>query len=140
MTFCVQCRACIENRDHIFFKCPIFQRIWRIIKRWCCQEGLDDELGSLITWAVQTWKWKNLREDCCRLGFGAGTYHAWAQRNSVQHQGTVITEEKILGVIKNQVEYKIESKGVYPSSSINKKICPRWGISDVVFKPKVWSM
>ena len=49
----------------------------------------------------------------------------------------MITEEKILGVIKNQVEYKIESKGVYPSSSINKKICPRWGISDVVFKPKV---
>ena len=48
----------------------------------------------------------------------------------------MITEEKILGVIKNQVEYKIESKGVYPSSSSNKKICPRWGISDVVFKPK----
>ena len=118
---CVLCRACIENRDHIFFKCPISQRIWRIIKRWCCQEGLDDELSNLITWAVQAWKWKNLREDCCRLGFSAGIYHVWAQRNSVKHQGTVITEEQILGVIKNQVEYKIESKGVYPSSSINKR-------------------
>ena len=56
-----------------------------------------------------------------RLGFSAGIYHVWAQRNSVKHQGTVITGEQILGVIKNQVEYKIESKGVYPSPSINKR-------------------
>ena len=28
--------------------------------------------------------------------------------------------------IKNQEKYKIESKGVYPSSSINKKFCARW--------------
>ena len=39
---CVLCRTSIENGDHIFFECPFFQRIWSIIKRWCCQEGLDD--------------------------------------------------------------------------------------------------
>ena len=93
---CVICRgrACTENRDHIFFKCPFSQRSWRIIKKWCCKEGLDDEWGNLITWAVQNWKGKIFREDCCRLGFNAGIYHVfglqemllstralWEQRN-----------------------------------------------------------
>ena len=44
----------------------------------------------------------------------------------------MITEEKILGVIKNQVEYKIESKGVYPSSSINKKKSAPDGVSQML--------
>ena len=57
---CVLCRACTTNRDHIFFKCPYTQRSWRIIKRWFCQEGLDDEWGNLITWAVQNRKEKSL--------------------------------------------------------------------------------
>lgn len=92
---CVLCRACTENRDHIFFKCPFSQRSWRIIKRWCCQEGLDDEWGNLITWAVQNWKGKIFRADCCRLGFIAGIYHVWAERNAVKHQGTLRIEEQI---------------------------------------------
>ena len=29
---CVFCRAKIENRDHLFFKCSAAQRIWRKIK------------------------------------------------------------------------------------------------------------
>ena len=92
---CVLCRACTENRDHIFFKCPFTQRSWRIIKRWFCQEGLDDEWGNLITWEVQNWRGKIFRADCCRLGFIAGMYHVWAQRNAVKHQGTVRTKEQI---------------------------------------------
>ena len=92
---CVLCRACTENRDHIFFKCPFTQRSWRIIKRWFCQEGLDDEWGNLITWAVQNWRGKIFRADCCRLGFIAGINHVWAQRNAVKHRGTVRTKEQI---------------------------------------------
>ena len=50
------------------------------------------------------------------------------------------TEDQTLGVIKNQVKIKIESKGVHPNSSMNKKTCTKWGISNVVFKPKVRSV
>ena len=42
----------------------------------------------------------------------------------------------IAGLIRKQVKARIESKGPYPRSSINTKICIRWGISDVVFKSK----
>ena len=80
---------------------------------------------------------KGLRADCCRLGFKAGIYHVWAQRDFIKHQGTVRTEDQTLGVIKNQVKIKIKSKGVHPNSSMNKKTCTKWGISNVVFKPKV---
>ncbi len=55
---CVLCRANIENRDHLFFKCSFAQRIWKPIKMFCCIENLDDDWHKIISWAELNWKSK----------------------------------------------------------------------------------
>jgi hypothetical protein len=97
---CVLCRASIQYRDHLFFKCSFSQRFWRKIKSLCCQEDLDDEWENLISLGEKHWKGKNLSADCCRLGFSVVIYHIWAQRNAILQQGTARTEEQIVGIIK----------------------------------------
>uniref|UniRef100_A0A2N9HF02 Reverse transcriptase zinc-binding domain-containing protein n=1 Tax=Fagus sylvatica TaxID=28930 RepID=A0A2N9HF02_FAGSY len=82
---CVFCRAKIENRDHLFFKCSAAQRIWRKIKNLCCQDSLDDEWDSLIYWVVDHWKGKTLSADCCRLEFSAAVNYIWSLRNAILH-------------------------------------------------------
>ena len=67
-SLCLLCRASIENRDHLFFKCSFAKRVWKKIKSMCCIEGLDADWQSIITWAELHWKSKSLKAYCCRLG------------------------------------------------------------------------
>lgn len=70
------------------------------------------------------------------MGFSACIYHIWAQRNAIKHLGAVETEDQIAGLIRKQMKVRIETKGPYPRSGINTKICISWGISDFVFTSK----
>ena len=121
---------------NLFFECPFLKDFGGKLGNGLIKIGLMKTSIILSIVLQQIGKGKRLSADCSILGFNACVYHIWVQRNAIKCLGTIKTEDQIAGLIRKQVKARIESKGPYPRSSINTKICIRWGISDVVFKSK----
>jgi hypothetical protein len=49
---CLFCRQNLEDRDHLFFKCPFTNRIWKNIMGLCLVSDASDDWHLLVDWGI----------------------------------------------------------------------------------------
>ena len=82
----------------------------------CC--GGEDHLMQTI-----------LKSVICKTALWPTVYHLWQLKNSILHQGKINSEEFIIRTIKWEVKERVESKGGFCNSLLNRALCCSWGIS-----------
>ena len=87
-----------------------------------------------MEWGIKNILSVGLRSTICKLSWWAAVYHLWLQRNAIVHDGQIKTEEQILNFIKKDVKARIEIKGPFPGSILNRALCCNWGINPSVLK------
>jgi len=61
------CRNAVENRDNLLFECSFFQKNWRRIKHWCCQDNIGDDWANIVDWVEKNWSVKSMKAVCSKL-------------------------------------------------------------------------
>jgi hypothetical protein len=49
---CLFCRQNLEDQDHLFFKCPFTNRIWKNIMGLCLVSDASDDWHLLVDWGI----------------------------------------------------------------------------------------
>ncbi|XP_062167062.1 uncharacterized protein LOC133873362 [Alnus glutinosa] len=100
---CPFCRACIECRDHLFFKCSFSRRIWRNVMQSCLEPFPVVDWDDVAIWCMMQLKGKSLKTRLCKLSLGAVVYHIWIQRNNLIHGNVVYSKEGLIARIKWEI-------------------------------------
>ena len=122
---CLFCRHMLEDRDHLFFKCPFTKRIWDHIMALCLVFDAIDDWNMLVAWGTQHLQGKLFRTSLSKLAWWAMVYHLWLQRNARVHGGKIKTEEQIMQDICRDVKARLDSFRVN-NSILNRMLCNNW--------------
>jgi len=77
---CPFCRAYIECRDHLFFKCSFSRQIWRNVMQSCLEHFPVVDWDEVAMWSINRLRGESLRTRPCKLSLGVVVYHIWIQR------------------------------------------------------------
>jgi hypothetical protein len=80
---CPFCRAYIECRDHLFFKCSFSRQIWRNVMQSCLEHFPVVDWDEVAMWSINRLRGESLRTRPCKLSLGVVVYHIWIQRNNL---------------------------------------------------------
>jgi hypothetical protein len=126
------CRACIECRDHLFFKCSFSRRIWRNVMQICLEPFPVVDWDDVAMWCMMQLKGKSLKTRLCKLSLGAVVYHIWIQRNNLIHGNVVCSEEGRIARIKWEIRSRLMGKGQYRRSMVNIRLLQNWNLHNLL--------
>ncbi|XP_039030066.1 uncharacterized protein LOC120164396 [Hibiscus syriacus] len=124
---CVLCNEMLENRNHLFFDCPIASclrgKIMLLI-------GLNKNISweDMVNWACNSWKGKSLISTILKLAWCANIYVLWEERNRRIFKGCSKTVDDLLNSIKDYVGIKLRGKTINRIDYVNSNLCTSWGI------------
>jgi len=129
---CPFCRACIECRDHLFFKCSFSRQIWRNVMQICLEPFPVVDWDDVAMWCMMQLKGKSLKTRLCKLSLGAVVYHIWIQRNNLIHGNVVCSEEGRIARIKWEIRSRLMGKGQYRRSMVNIRLLQNWNLHNLL--------
>ncbi|KAL1222629.1 hypothetical protein V5N11_002455 [Cardamine amara subsp. amara] len=102
---CLLCGSCPESRNHLFFECPYSTALWKEIT---LKLGFQDPPYSwecIIQWLPLASPTKD-QSLALLLGWQASLYEIWSERNRRFHNGTSLTHNSVLRIIKVNIKNK----------------------------------
>jgi hypothetical protein len=135
-TTCVICRNGTESRNHLFFGCGFWSRLWRTFMERCNIPNPPNDWEDILEEGCRSWKTKAMKGVLCRLVLSATVYEIWKARNVIRHGGQIKTEEQILKSIIWEVRYRVSGKRSFEEESGNKKKKKKLILTDLPLKKK----
>ena len=83
---CVMCRNAEETRDHVFFGCTFFKKIWNEVLALCGKAKEVTSWREKVEWAISRLKGKSLSSTILRIAWNAAIYFIWIERNKRIYQ------------------------------------------------------
>ncbi|XP_039007103.1 uncharacterized protein LOC120134737 [Hibiscus syriacus] len=116
---CVLCNDTLENRNHLFFECPIATQL-RV--QTLLLNGINKTISSwedMISWASCTWKGKSLLITILKLAWSATIYVLWEERNRRIFKGCSRNTAELLSSIKDYVGIKLRGGNINRLDYVN---------------------
>ncbi|XP_016512084.1 uncharacterized protein LOC107829150 [Nicotiana tabacum] len=84
---CVLCERDIEEtHDHLFFKCPYSQSLWKGMLGWLRYQRSVANWEAGVKWLSVNANNRNPRKTILGVVFAAAVYHIWMKRNDRRFQ------------------------------------------------------
>ncbi|XP_074293457.1 uncharacterized protein LOC141620503 [Silene latifolia] len=106
---CHICGSCVENNDHLFYKCIYSQKVLKQVSKWI---HIELPIQDIMNWRLKQ-KGSKLKKGITNAVLNACSYHIWRQRNQSRIELTLTKPDKVAREIvkemKGRIRYIISS-------------------------------